>query len=64
MITVKTYVMIPTLKGLPAIQTLCKEFDVYWEVSYFICATNHGNVSPTKLRLGDVEKYKQIMKLV
>lgn len=64
MITIKTPVMTPTLKGLPAIQTLCKEFDVYWEVSYFICATNHGNVSPTKLRLGDVEKYKQIMKLV
>ena len=63
MITVKTPVMAPTLNGLPAIKALCKELDVRSEISYFICATNHGNISPTKLRLGSVEKYKQVMQL-
>ena len=63
MITVKTPVMTPTLKGFPAIQELCEELDVRSEISYFICATNRGNISPTKLRLGNVEKYKQLMKI-
>lgn len=63
MITIKTPVMTPTLKGFPAVQALCEEFDIRHEVSYFICSTNQGNIAPTKLRLGDVEKYKQIMRL-
>lgn len=64
MVTVKTPILTPTLNGFPAVQTLCEELDVYLEVSYLICATNHGNTSPTKLRLGEIEKYKNIMKLV
>ena len=63
MVSIKTPVMNPTLDGFPAIQALCKELDVRHEVSYFICATNHGDISPIKLRLGDIEKYKQIMRI-
>lgn len=62
-VAIKTPVMAPTLRGFPAIQALCEELGVQSEVSYLICATNHGNISPTRLRLGDVEKYKQVMKL-
>ena len=63
MVSIKTPVMAPTLNGFPVVQALCKEFDVRHEVSYFICPTNHGDISPIKLRLGNVEKYKQVMKL-
>ena len=63
-INVKTPVMLPTLKGFPAVRALCKELDVRHEVSYFICATNNGDISPTKFRLGDVEKYKKVIRLV
>ena len=62
-VSIKTPVMTPTLKGFPAIQALSEKLGVRLEVSYLICATNRGNISPTKLRLGDVEKYKQIMRL-
>lgn len=63
MVSIKTPVMAPTLNGFPVVQALCKELDVRHEVSYFICPTNHGDISPIKLRLGNVEKYKQVMKL-
>ncbi len=63
LVTIKTPVMAPTLNGLPAIKALCEELDVRPEITYFICATNHGNISPTKLRLGSVDKYKQVIRL-
>ena len=63
LVTVKTPVMTPTLNGFPSLQTLCEKLDVLSQISYLICATNHGDVSPTKLRLGDVEKYKQAMRI-
>ena len=63
LITIKTPVMTPTLNGLPAVQALCKELDVLSEITYFISATNHGNISPTKLRLGTIDKYKQVIRL-
>ena len=63
LITIKTPVMVPTLNGFSALKALCEELGVRSEVSYFICATNHGDISPTKLRLGSVEKYKQVMRL-
>ena len=63
MLTIKTPAMTPTLKGFPAVQALCKELNIHHEVSYFICVTNHGNISPAKLRLSDVEKYKQVMRI-
>ncbi|MBQ6296914.1 MAG: radical SAM protein [Selenomonadaceae bacterium] len=62
-VTVKTPVMTPTLNGFCDIQKLCRELDIRSEVSYFICATNHGDTSPTKLRLGNVEKYKEVMRI-
>lgn len=62
-VTIKTPVMKPTLKGFPAVQALCKELDVHLEISYLISATNNGNTSPIKLRLNDVENYKRIMRL-
>lgn len=62
MIIVKTPVMAPTLNGFSAVKELCENLSVRQQVSYFICATNHRNISPTKLRLGDVEKYKNVMR--
>ena len=63
LVTIKTTVMTSTLNGLLAIQALCKELDVLSEITYFISVTNHGNISPIKLRLGDVDKYKHVMRL-
>ena len=63
-VNVKTPVMNQTLKGFPDVRALCKELDVRHEVSYFICATNNGDISPLKFRLGDVEKYKKVIRLV
>lgn len=62
-VSIKTPVMAPTLKGFPAIQALCEDLGVRSEVSYLICATNQGDIAPTKFRLGNVEKYKQVMRL-
>lgn len=63
LVTIKTPVMAPTLNGLQAVKALSKELDVLHEITYFISATNHGNISPTKLRLGSVDKYKQVIRL-
>ncbi len=62
-VSVKTPVMAPTFGGFESIHSLCEEFDIRHEVSYHICPTNHGNISPTKFRLGDVEKYKQALRI-
>ena len=62
-VSVKTPVMAPTFGGFESLHTLCEELNVSHEVSYHICATNHGNISPTKLRLNDVEKYKQALRI-
>lgn len=63
LVNVKTPVMAPTLNGFPAVIALCEDLDIQLQVTYFICATSHGNISPTKLRLGNVEKLKQAMQL-
>ena len=62
-VSVKTPVMAPTFGGFEAIHSLCEKLNINHDVSYHICATNHGDISPTKFRLGNVEKYKQAIRI-
>ena len=64
LVSVKVPLMVPTLKGFPALQSLCKNLDINLEVDYLIRVTTHGDISPVKLRLRDVEDYKKIMRIV
>lgn len=62
-VSVKTSVMTPTFGGFELLHAMCEELNIRHDISYYICATNHGNISPTKLRLGEIEKYKQALRI-
>lgn len=63
LVDVKTSAMRPTRAGFPALVKLCRQLDVELETAFLLCATNHGCLSPTQLRLGDVVAYKDMMRL-
>ncbi len=63
MVNVKTPVMRTALEGFEKLHRLCGQLGFSHQVSYLICSTNKGCVSPTLLRVGDVEAYKRLMKI-
>lgn len=63
LVNVKTSAMRPTQAGFPALVKLCRQLDVELETAFLLCATNHGCLSPTQLRLGDVAAYKNMIRL-
>ena len=62
-INVKTPVMRSTLKGFEALHRMCMQFHFSHQVSYLICSTNKGCLSPTRLRVSDVEQFKRLMRI-
>lgn len=63
-VSVKCVAMKPVVNGFEALSKLCEQLNVGLEVSYFVCASNRGCLAPTQLRLGDVEAYKCMMRLL
>ena len=63
MVNVKTPVLRTALNGFEKLHRMCGQLGFSHQVSFHICSTNKGCVSPTLLRVGDRETYKRLMRI-